>query len=641
MSRMESSDALLAAGGPIDSQWPGFIAREGQQQMAARVQQAIDDQISLLVEAPSGSGKTLAYLVPIVTGEKRAIVSTASRYLQNQLFKYDLPLLQKLLGSSKTVALLQGRSHYLCPYYLNVNTRRMREARQNGKSDESYRQLIHLTQRFQQTGMGELSLLAPELPPGLLAYVTSSRDDCLNQQCPNFSRCPLILARQRAERADIVIVNHSLLFSDQVMRREQSGTLLPSVDVVIVDEAHRIGDFAQTIVGRSLSSGKLKTLCRDMLLAVQKAAPEQRQTLYRLEKLQQGILLLERQIPSVSPYRREEHLAVIKQLNLALQQLRRDLNSLKDRDHSLVELEVRVGLMLDSLQAMVLSKGLCWVQGRENGFVIQAIPITLSPLIRELVQQNPGSWIFTSATLAVNGSPDRFKRLLGIAEFSFYQVASDIDFKRQAILYTPVVPVDPADAQFYDYYVEQLLPLLSAAKGRVLCLFSSYRGLNATARLLRAAGRAALIQRSPKDSRSVDNYQLVEQLKNDPEGVLLATGSFWEGVDLSGFPLAAVAIDKLPFAHRNDPLIQLRAQELSAQGIDSFAEYLLPDAIIRLRQGCGRLLRRVEDRGVIMVADPRLHSRAYGRDFINSLPPMMQAGSVAEMEEFFAKSENE
>lgn len=643
MTYLKSSDELLAAGGPVDRQWPEFIAREGQQQMAARVQQSIDDRVSLLVEAPSGSGKTLAYLVPIVTGHQRAIISTASRYLQNQLFKHDLPLMQRLLGSSRSVALLQGRSNYLCPLYLGKNTLRMRDDHQTkGKRRrESYHQLVRLSQRYRNTGIGELSLLTPELDARLLPYVTSSRDDCLNNHCPDFSRCPLMLARQRAERADIVIVNHSLLFSDQVMRREQLGALLPAVDVVVVDEAHRISDFAQTIVGLRLSSRKLKSLCRDASLAIQEKAPEQRQMLGRLEKLRRGLSKLDSQIPSTSPYRREQHVDIINQLALTLRQLRGDLKVLKDRDHSLAQLEIRTGLIVDKLNTIASFEGLCWVQGRENSFVIQTVPTAVSSLIRELFEQNSCSWIFTSATLTVNNSPERFKRLLGLKALGFYQASSDIDFQRQAMLYTPVVAVDPGDEAFYDHYVEHLLPLLLAAKGRVLCLFSSYRGLNATALRLRGKGQSVLIQRPPQDSRRVDNYKLVAQLKNAPQGILLATGSFWEGVDLSGFPLSAVAIDKLPFAHRNDPLIQLRSQELAARGVDSFAEYLLPDAIVRLRQGCGRLLRRVNERGVIMIADPRLQNKAYGRYFIDSLPPMKQVVTVAEMERFFAKSESE
>lgn len=643
MTHLKSSDELLAAGGPIDRQWPEFVAREGQQQMAVRVQQAIDDQVSLLVEAPSGSGKTLAYLVPIVTRNQRAIISTASRYLQNQLFKHDLPLMQRLLGSSKKVALLQGRRNYLCPYYLDKNTLRLREQHhaKEQHNSESYHQLVRLSQRFRNTGVGELSLLAPELDAALLPYVTSSRDDCLNSQCPDFSRCPLIIARQRADRADIVIVNHSLLFSDQVMRREQLGALLPSVDVVVVDEAHRISDFAQTIVGLRMSSRTLKSLCRDATLAIQVVAPEQRRMLGRLEKLGSGLSLLESQIPPTTPYRREQHVDVINQLTAALQQLQRDLHILKDRDHSLVQLEIRAGLVVDRLNAIISYQGLCLIQGRENSFVIQTVPISISLLVKELFQQNPCSWIFTSATLTVNNSPERFTRLLGLKMINFYQASSDIDFKRQAMLYTPMVPVDPNGENFYDHYVEQLLPLLEAAKGRVLCLFSSYRGLNAAAFRLHSKGQAVLIQRSPQDSRKIDNYKLVAQFKNEPRGVLLATGSFWEGVDLSGFPLSAVAIDKLPFAHRNDPLIQLRSQELSERGVDSFAEYLLPDAIVRLRQGCGRLLRRVTDRGVIMIVDPRLHNKSYGHHFINSLPPMKQVVTIAEAENFFSESESE
>ncbi len=628
------SAELLAPGGLFERRWPDFYARPGQQQMAALVETAMDANQDLVIEAASGSGKTVAYLTPIIAKGQKAIISTASRYLQQQLFRQDIPRIKKILDRHLSVALLQGRSHYLCPYYLDKN---LQADGSLGKQHHGI--LAHLAQRFRQTGIGDLDLLAPDLPNNLRRYVTSSRDDCLARQCPQYSRCPLMIARQKAQAADLVVVNHSVLFSDTVMRREQLGDLLPQADVVVVDEAHRLVDFAQTILGQRLSSRKLKQFLNDATHAVRTFAPEQRQLIQFITQIETGLTNLAQHIPPLEPYRREQHSQLIDQLIAAFDRLRKNLLPFKDRHQHLADLLVRCQLLIEKLRTINNPEDLCCVEGDQHSFMLQCIPAHLTAALTSVFSEASGSWVFTSATLSVAGSAQRFLNSLGLAEEIFNRVDSAIDYQQQAILYTPELSVEPDHQSYCSQLLQHLIPLLQLVNGRVLCLFTSYRSLNAAAQGLTGNIEYPLfIQNTSLEHSAGDNYRLIERFKAVPKGVLLGTGSFWEGLDLSGVPLAAVVIDRLPFAPPNDPLIQLRAADLENHGVNSFEQSMLPDAVIRLRQGCGRLLRRISDRGVIMVADSRLHNRSYGEVFIDSLPAMEQVNSLESLQPFLNHS---
>ena len=628
-----SSADLLATDGLFAQFWPAFSPRSGQLQMAGLVEAAIAAKESVVIEAASGSGKTIAYLTPVIAKGQKAIISTASRYLQQQLYRQDIPRIQQILGSDIRIACLQGRNHYLCPYYLEKNLQA-----DTALGQKQHQALSHLAQRFRQTGNGELDSLAPELPVALRRYVTSSRDDCLGKECAQYSRCPLMKARQKAQDADIVVVNHSVLFTDAVMRREQLGDLLPEADVVVIDEAHRVADFAQNIVGRRLSSRQLKQFLSDTASALRLYAPEQRQLLAFIQQIEHGLENLSNHLPSMDPYIREQHCQIIDQLAAALQRLHKNLRPFKQRHQDLADMLVKSRLMHTSLQAITEAEGLCCLQGSKHSFMLQSIPRDLAPAVKSLFAEASGSWIFTSATLSVAGSPQRFLQSLGLERCAFHQLESAINYQQQAVLFMPELTVLPDHPDYSVQLLEQLIPLLAAVKGRVLCLFTSYQSLNAVGQgLLKAKIDCPLfMQQSNVDmpSGGADNYRLIKRFKEAPTGVLLGTGSFWEGLDLSGIPLAAVVIDKLPFVPPTDALLQLRSAELEHHGINSFEQTTLPDAVIRLRQGCGRLLRRISDRGVIMLADPRLRSKAYGEVFINSLPAMAQVSTLESLQPF-------
>ncbi|ARN75365.1 ATP-dependent DNA helicase [Oceanicoccus sagamiensis] len=635
LSLTPSAD-LLSSDGLFEQQWPAFTPRPGQQQMAGLVDSAMANKDSVVIEAASGSGKTIAYLTPIIAQGHRAIISTASRYLQQQLYRQDIPRVQKIMGTSHSVALLQGRNHYLCPYYLEKN---LQADAALGKQQQVA--LAQLAQRYRQTGSGDLDTLAPDLSSAMRRYVTSSRDDCLAKQCPHYARCPLMSVRQKAQTADIVVVNHSVLFTDAVMRREQLGDLLPEADIVVVDEAHRVADFAQGIVGQRLSSRKLKQFLVDASKAVHDHAPEQRQLLAFIQQLESALVALSSQLPSMENYRPEQHSQIIEQLITAFERVGKNLLPFKDRHQHLSDVLVRCQLLRDKLRVMSSTEQLCCVHGNQHGFMLQTIPSHLAMALKPLFKEAAGSWVFTSATLSVAGSAQRFLQSLGLEDTHFQQVDSAIDYQRQARLFTPQITVTPDHAEYCLQLLEQLMPLLAAVDGRVLCLFTSYRNLNEVGQGLRGfIDRPLLIQRSANDQSAGDNYRLIERFKAVPNSVLLGTGSFWEGLDLSGIPLAAVVIDKLPFAPPSDPFIEWRTNELEKHGINSFEQAILPDAVIRLRQGCGRLLRRISDRGVIMIADPRLRSKAYGDVFMQSLPAMEPLSNLAELKPFLQHSNN-
>ena len=657
------SSSLLSESGLLQDQWPGFTPRVGQQQMARLIEAALDKRQSLVVEAPSGAGKTLAYLLPIMLQNRRAIIATASRQLQHQLYRHDIPLVQKLLKSSKTVAVLQGRKHYLCPYYLEKNTQG-----DSRLAIDKRKQLFAVLQLLRQSSEDEMAVVGADLPESLRQYATCASEDCLGKQCPQYLRCPLMIARQRALHADIVVVNHSLLFTDLWLRRDCLAELLPSSEVVVIDEAHRIADFAQTILGEQMSSRKIKAFFNDCTKALRLFAPEQRRLLTFIQQLQQALMAIAQATPSLTDYHREQHSVVVVKLITALQQLAKLLDQLQDRDVCLKELYIRNQSIVATLQRINTGDGLCWLQAEGQSFTMRTIPANPTLLLSELFSQTSCSWIFTSATLSVAGNPGRFLNGLGLSKQLFKCVPSEINFQLQAKLYTPPLPVEPDHPHFIEHLIDELLPLLALLNGRVLMLFSSHQSLASAARILKqvtdyplfvqaAPVRSYLSQehqlgaRQPGagqtgglgagNSQSVDNQRLIQGFKSVDKGLLLGTGSFWEGLDLSGVPLAGVVIDKLPFASPTNPIAQLRAAELSAHGVDSFHHYVLPEAVIRLRQGCGRLLRRRSDRGVIMIADPRLHSKDYGDVFIKSLPAMQQVYSIAELHPFFQESVNE
>ncbi len=665
------SAELLSGEGPFADQIKNFQARPHQQAMAELIETSLQQDALTVIESSSGSGKTLAYLVPVFTSNKKAIISTATHYLQNQLVNVDIPVVQKALGSTRSVAVLKGRSSYVCPYYLKKNLHSENDITRKDKI-----KLTKLWQHFVNLKQVDLSVLSTSLT----IYATSTSEDCLANDCPEYQNCPFIAARLQAERADIIVINHSLLFADAVLKREldidnqgNKKTLiqktlskplllnktslnkalsskisskialsknrltpfLPAAEFVIVDEAHRLAEFAQTIVGSSLSSWQLRRFCRDAIKALSDGISEQQPVLRFLLKFQQALTRIQLNLPSINPYYRYQHIALVDQLLAGLKQFSNWLETVMVRDHILKELFLRCELLCTKLREIKQDDGLCWLQQTPKGFLVQHVPADVSHSIQQVVAANNSSWLFTSATISVAGDASQFLQTLGLTKAQFYRFETPFNYLQKARLYTPKITVAPDHEKYADHLLATVLPLLKMQLGRVLFLFTSHRALQAMANLLRQKGVKELLVQG-----EADNSQLVSAFKQSPNGVLLGTGSFWEGLDLSSSPLSLVIIDKLPFSSPAEPLVQLKSFELSAHGVDSFEHYLLPDAVIRLRQGCGRLLRRIEDSGVIMLADPRLHSRSYAQVFIDSLPPMERVNELSSLSSFLEARNN-
>jgi len=629
------SDQLLDSGGPFADVLPQYRPRPGQMKMAALLDRSLADSSDVVIEAPSGSGKTLAYLVPLLRSTKKVIISTANHYLQHQLVHRDIPLAQQALTSSRRIAVLMGRGNYLCPYYLEKYTGKSSDLSIAIKSE-----LTTLLQAYRhRRPLANMAAVVRRLKP----YATSTAEECLGAQCAHYQGCPYVRARARVQNADIIIVNHSLLFSDQVHREYLLAALLPVVDTVLVDEAHRLAEFSQSVIGDSVSGAQLRRFCSDVLSVSSEYASDQKAAIDFVRQLLLAIEKLQTRTPGPQGAQRSDTLTIIAQFESGLQSVASWLQKVSDRHQYFGQLLVRNQQLVALLQRQQSEQVCCWIEANGKTFVLRATPGNLSASIKKLVDKSHSNWIFTSATLMVEQSASSFLHSIGMPDIGSHRICSDFDHLANAHLYLPLLPVAPQHSDYSNYLVEKILALLPLTMGRVLCLFTSHRALKKAAALLTQAKVAAVSGDGGAIAHcellvqgSADNEQLIERFQQCEQGLLLASGTFWEGLDLSSVPLAAVIIDKLPFAVPLDPLVQQRSLQLSAHGIDSFQQFILPEAVIRLRQACGRLLRRTSDSGIIMLADPRLLQRDYGGVFLNSLPPMTQSSDLNSVADFIA-----
>tara|TARA_R110000868_G_scaffold296644_1_gene556924 strand:- start:35639 stop:37600 length:1962 start_codon:yes stop_codon:yes gene_type:complete len=627
--------SLLGGQGLFAQQISDFVARPGQQQMAERVAAAISQQQNYVIEAPSGLGKTWGYLIPALLSGKKTLISTAGHYLQQQLYLRDIPQVQQCLGLSRSIALLKGRSNYLCPYYIKKH---IQAETKSAAAQQRQRQLSHIYQQLRESGQGDISVLA--IPANLRSYVSCAAEECLAERCPDFKACPLFKARRRAEHADVVIVNHSLLLSDE---SAASRTLIKQAQTVIVDEAHRLLALAQQFADHRVSSRQLRQFIRQLLSTCQRCTAEDASIQRYLGQLTQWLSDLPAQLPASIPYQRAAHVHVVQQVLQIFSHLLPWFTIAKERDYQLSLLAAQAQQLHSALLAILSAEGLCWVQKQGRGFVIQNTPVHVLDNLQKTIAAYPQhSWILTSATLSSGAATEQpllademVLRRTGLSAQQSYRLASPFDFQQQARLYLPAMQHSPEQSGFYTEFCPRLAEFVALCPGRVLVLFSSYRALNAVAEQLVLPPHRQLLQQAKTEQGGVDNYALLKQFIALPQGVLLATGAFWEGVDLSGAPLSAVVMDKLPFSSPTDPLTKLRSHYLQQHGVDSFNEFMLPEAIIKFRQGCGRLLRRVGDKGVIMLADNRLHTKSYGQRFIDSIPGLPQCSSLEQLDVFF------
>lgn len=632
-----SPGELLGDDGPFARSIHGFASRHVQQRMSEAVQAALHTHSSLVVEAGTGVGKTFAYLVPALLSGRKVIISTGTRHLQDQLFHRDLPVVQKNLGLSISTALLKGRGNYLCLYRLYKAEGEVGEKTQAG-------QLQVIKQWLRTTRDGDIAGLAevPESAP-VWAKATSTADNCLGSECPDFNNCYLVKARRRAQEADIVVVNHHLFFADMALKDEGFGEVLPSADAFILDEAHQLPDTATQFFGQSVSSRQLEDLAEDCLTAQLREAPDMPALRDAIQPLQTAIKRFRLAFGNNNEQRLAWQVCAgqvsvrdgLDYLGKMLENLGTALSAVAERGEVLEQCAKRCALLQSRLalfgrEGVVGSELILWVETRRLGFSLHATPAEVGELFQQYMQTYQAAWVFTSATLTVAGRFEHFLERMGIANAETITLESPFDYARNALLYLPPAMPDPNDPAFSDRLIEASLPVLAASGGRAFMLFTSYRALDhAASALAQKVDYPLFVQGEMPRSQLLDRFRL------SGDGILLGTSSFWEGVDIRGEALSCVIIDKLPFAAPNDPVLQARLALIRERGGNPFGDHQIPQAVITLKQGIGRLIRDVHDRGVLMIADPRLLNRGYGKIFLNSLPDMPVTTEISDVKRFF------
>jgi ATP-dependent DNA helicase DinG len=656
--RMASLHEFFAPGGLLSRAHPNYEFRRGQLQMAEAVEKALAEKRHLIVEAGTGTGKTLAYLLPVIRSGKRVIISTGTKNLQEQLFFKDIPFLeQHLFGGNPgqlRVCYMKGRNNYLCRQKLYDLTNQ--PVLSGLQEIEQYRQIAEWEATTESGDRAELKGL-PENTQ-LWQKLDARTERCTGMKCPQWDRCFITEMHRRAAESDIIIVNHHLFFADLSLR--QSGGpdagVLPDFSAVIFDEAHDLEDVAGSYFGVSVSNLRFEELARDIEATLQQKkaiSPGVIQSLARLRERSRFFFgLLPPGEGRAAFTNREEFLeqqgddydAVMQSLARVLAEL--ELLPQKPEEvfnfaRRTQELQAQLSFIMESEDKNTVF----WIEYRGEGrrtrggqthIVLQATPIDVSQILKQTLFENLETAVLTSATLAVAGAPDRgsfdyVRQRVGLDHARELVVASHFDYSKQAILYVPPDMPDPRSTQFGRAAAEKIRRLLDITQGRAFCLFTSYAQMNDIHdRMLGELPFPMLLQGSaPKNA-------LLEEFRLTPNAVLFATASFWQGVDVQGEQLSCVIIDRLPFAVPNDPVVAARIRAIESAGGNAFFEYQVPAAVIALKQGFGRLIRSVKDRGVLALLDNRLLKQRYGRTFIDSLPAYKKTKDMADVQQFFA-----
>lgn len=627
---------MLSSEGPLASAIPGFQERDGQLAMAEAIANAIASEENLVVEAGTGIGKTFAYLVPALLSETKVIVSTGTRHLQDQLVTKDLPILLDALPQKPRSMMLKGRSNYVCLQRLEATQRSASPVpRQHVQELETIRTWTNST----KTGdIAELVDFSERFP--LWSQVTSTVDNCLGQDCPFYDDCFVMSERRRAQQADLVVVNHHLMFADLALKVEGFGEVLPAADLYIMDEAHQIPETASRFFGRGVSSKQLLDLARDSLVEAGGVSAGAAIVSNQTDTLTHTVKRFRLKLEGLPP-RGNWRPALAKlgqawdELEAALEALLEPLAELADRSPGLAACERRACQLRDSMQELARPEAVevvQWYEVRGRGFAVHATPLDISQPFREFRAASPASWVFTSATLAVGERFDLFASQLGLDDPQTLLLSSPFDYGANALMYLPGNLPMPSAPDYTRAVIDAIIPVLQASEGRAFILFTSHRALRIAAQLLEQQLDLPLFVQG-----EAPKAELLVAFRESGNGVLLGAASFWEGVDVRGTALSCVIMDKLPFAAPDDPMTQARIELLQSQGRNPFMEFQLPYALLAAKQGAGRLIRDPEDTGVLVLCDPRISSKPYGLSFLKALPPMPRTTRVTDIESFFAE----
>jgi ATP-dependent DNA helicase DinG len=633
---VQDLDEVFGPHGPLKRSLPGYTPRRSQLTMAMRIENALAQRAPLVVEAGTGTGKTFAYLVPALLSGKRVLISTGTRTLQDQLFNKDLPLVAGAIGVPARVALLKGRSNYLCSYRLaQLGGQRSLVA----PRDRTLARVERWAAATRSGDLAEVPNLGDSHP--LWPQITSTRENCLGARCAHIGRCHVVEARRTAIEADVVIVNHHLLLADLALKEDGFGDLLGTADAVIIDEAHQIPDLATQFFGARFGSRQVELLVRDARqeLAQARAPSALAGELTSVERELAGLAEVLRGTQRPDWLAADTPLADASQsLAAALRALATGLNE-QGREPGLAQSAARATELAARLEQITQAEeheGARSVELTQRGFSLSLLPFDVAERFAKLTGGTRAAWVFTSATLSVGEDFTHFTSRLGLAEAETLAIASPFDFESQALLYLPPKMPDPAAPAHTPAVVDVSVPLIEASAGGAFVLFTSHRALQRAAQLLRErwteVGEFPLLVQG-----EAPREQLLRMFRDAGNAVLLGTSSFWEGVDVKGDALRLVIIEKLPFASPDDALTRARIEHLKATGGNAFREYQLPEAALALKQGVGRLIRSETDRGVVVICDPRLVDKPYGRVFRGSLPPMPVTRAAHDAEKFLRR----
>ncbi|HEX6828155.1 MAG TPA: ATP-dependent DNA helicase [Burkholderiales bacterium] len=642
---MRELDSIFSADGPLARTIPDFRPRAQQLEMAQAVAETMAANGVLVAEAGTGTGKTFAYLVPALRSGGKVIISTGTKTLQDQLFGRDIPVVKEALGATVKVALLKGRANYVCHHHLQ---RALQDGRFSSRQDVIH---LHLIEQYARDAVsGDRSGLA-DVPEDAAVWpaVTSSRDNCLGAECAFHKDCFVIAARKQAMEADVVVVNHHLFFADVMLRDEGVSELLPACNTVIFDEAHQLPETASLFFGESVSTSQLIDLARDSRAEGMASArdftalPE---AAAALEKAARDLRLAAandapRQ-PAHTALRRREFSDAITEAAGRLLTLGELLGSQAERAAGLANCAQRaaeIGERIGRWREGEADGMVRWVETYAHALQLNATPLSVAEIFQRQLAGAPRAWVFTSATLSVRGDFGHYCGELGLEQASTRCWDSPFDYVRQGVLYVPEgLPEDPNSEGYTEAVVAAALPVLRASRGRAFLLFTSLKAMRRAHRLLdegfRREGLAFPILVQGEQPRS----QMLELFRSHGNAVLVGSQTFWEGVDVRGPALSVVVIDKLPFASPDDPVLAARVERMNRDGRNAFMEYQLPHAIITLKQGAGRLIRDENDRGVLMICDPRLIAKSYGRRIWQSLPSMRRSRDLAEVAAFLERA---
>jgi ATP-dependent DNA helicase DinG len=656
-------DRLFGAGGPLGGAVGSYKPRHSQTAMAKAIAAAIAGQGTLIAEAGTGTGKTFAYLVPALLWGGKVIISTGTKTLQDQLYSRDIPTVRQALQAPVSVALLKGRSNYVCHFHLE---RTLQNGRLTAREDVGY--LREISRFVKTTSSGDKAELTkvPETA-SVWNLVTSTRDTCFGSECQYYQDCFVMKARKEAQQADVVVVNHHLFFADVALKDNGVAELLPAANTVIFDEAHQLPETATLFFGETVSTSQVLELCRDVLAEglshardgadwARLVAPVERAARdLRLAFPEDSVRLALHQVaPSAAFF------PALDALKSCMDEMIAVLEKQAERAESIQQCRDRAIEILRQLESWSAvdqppaapkpapveesAEGapekqfyVQWIEAFSSSLQLHRTPLSIAPIFNKQREGTPRSWIFTSATLAVKRDFNHYAAQMGLWNEPARSWPSPFDYERQGLLYVPQNLPQPNSFEYTDAVLDAALPIIEAAGGRCFFLCTTLRAVNRAAERLRTEFQERGLPYPLFVQGEAGRTELLDRFRAAGNGVLIGSQSFWEGVDVRGDALSLVIIDKLPFSPPDDPVLAARISEMEKQGLNGFVHHQLPAAIINLKQGAGRLIRDEGDRGVLMICDPRLITKNYGRRIWQSLPPFKRTREQAVVQEFFRR----